>query len=134
MLRQRKPLPPHKITYIYALIDPRTDAIRYIGRTVNMEVRLSGHLSDMWGTPHKRGRLTRKEAWLAELLGSGLDPEIRLLSISTWERSQEDERTLVAHYISGGCDLTNALHPLSLGPHPNPRPRGLRGGACIGWT
>jgi hypothetical protein len=34
------------IAYIYALIDPRDNKIRYIGKTVSLRFRKSGHITE----------------------------------------------------------------------------------------
>lgn len=37
---------------IYALCDPDTNEVRYIGQTVNMAMRLQGHMADASGYVH----------------------------------------------------------------------------------
>lgn len=49
---------------IYALVDPRDGSYRYVGRTMNLRVRLAAHV------PH-RGENIRKRAWLADLWATG---------------------------------------------------------------
>lgn len=85
---------------IYALVDPRTDEIRYIGKTsIKPERRLTQHLYDST-TPK-----TRKDYWIRSL-GKTL-PELHILEVcsdSTW-------RELEAYWISLGraigWNLTN---------------------------
>lgn len=84
---------------IYALVDPRDDAIRYIGASVDPVKRLESHLRDKEGN--------RKCGWLSELKNLGLTPrliEIEIASESEWE---EAERWWIAECRAVGCDLTN---------------------------
>lgn len=84
---------------VYALVDPRDDQVRYVGKSVNVAVRVKAHLND-------RGS-TRKARWLQLLLREGLDPEVIVLETGSgdWERA---EVKWIAHFRSTGCDLTNA--------------------------
>jgi hypothetical protein len=53
---------------IYALVDPRTSQIRYVGQTLNHpEIRLDGHL-------HKKDENKAKRAWIDELRRLSLKP------------------------------------------------------------
>lgn len=68
---------------IYALIDPRNNAVRYVGQTiVPLEKRLSDHLS---GPTNGKMR-----AWFKELREMGLRPLIQLLE--TVDRKVLDRR------------------------------------------
>jgi predicted GIY-YIG superfamily endonuclease len=60
--------------YIYALEDPRTEKVRYIGMTTNPAKRLTQHLRDR-SNPLKR-------RWLSELLDDGEYPTLRILRSS----------------------------------------------------
>lgn len=84
---------------VYALVDPRDDQVRYVGKSVNVAVRVKAHLND-------RGS-TRKARWLQLLLREALAPEVVILEMGTgdWERA---EVKWIAHFRSTGCDLTNA--------------------------
>lgn len=58
---------------VYALVDPRTGGIRYVGSTAKqLAHRLTDHISS------KHGKAPRHR-WIKELHGLGLRPEIRLL-------------------------------------------------------
>lgn len=60
--------------YIYTLTDPRTDEVRYVGRTVQPHQRLYFHLND----PHT----DRVETWINELQENGLEPEMYLIDVA----------------------------------------------------
>jgi hypothetical protein len=56
-------------TFIYALIDPRTDYVRYVGKANKPLTRLRLHL-----LPAELEKNTHKAHWLKELLYSGFNP------------------------------------------------------------
>lgn len=89
--------------HIYALIDPRTNEIRYVGKARNVEKRLSRHL-------HEKAD-TYKCRWVNEMRRSGLAPVIFTLeSFIDPDDSQwpEAERFWISYLKSIGCRLTNA--------------------------
>jgi hypothetical protein len=59
--------------FVYALVDPTDDAIRYVGRTRNIKGRLTGHLS----SPAINNR--RKYNWIRKLRRRGLVPRLVVL-------------------------------------------------------
>lgn len=60
-----------KLTFIYALRDPRDNEIRYVGKSDNPHKRLIGHLSDT--------TVCYRTNWVAELRREKLIPEIMIL-------------------------------------------------------
>lgn len=91
-----------RIWYIYALIDPRTDEVRYVGVTVNTTQRLADHIkASAYETTHKAH-------WIKQLLVLGLRPVMQILEQGIGhEASTEAERRWVAHYRAEGAALTN---------------------------
>jgi hypothetical protein len=57
---------------IYALVDPRTDEIRYVGQTLDVGQRMKAHRRDKDGS--------ERAAWVSELLAEGLAPEVLVLT------------------------------------------------------
>ena len=90
---------------IYALIDPRNNAIRYIGATcIGIEKRLKYHLGEA-----KRHDGTHLWRWLRVLINLGLSPlATKLEAVSIESSWQERERYWIAHGRSRGWRLTNA--------------------------
>lgn len=85
--------------FIYALCEPDTMAVRYVGKANVVAARMKGHRSEK--------RSTRKCRWLASLRYRGLAPVIRVLEevpANAWEMA---ERHWIARFRSEGCDLTN---------------------------
>jgi hypothetical protein len=88
-------------TKIYVLRDPRTNAIRYVGKTVRSLVRrLSAHILR---SGEKR---THRDCWIAGLLMAGLKPVIEPIDVAGDDWA-EKERFWIAHFRAAGCDLTN---------------------------
>lgn len=88
--------------YIYALKDPRTDAIRYVGYTVNLSHRMRGHLYDCTREE------TYKARWIRGLIARNLQPIVEVLETGTgdWEAA---ERAWIEKLRAGGHRLTNIL-------------------------
>jgi len=88
-------------TFIYALCDPRTYEVRYIGKADNPHKRFHEHLIRTIGH-------TKKICWIRYLLRVGLRPIIQILEqcdLSVW---QQRERFWISFYKDIiGCELTN---------------------------
>ncbi len=86
---------------IYALKDPRTNEIRYIGKTsVGLDVRLRGHL-------HER-KNTLKREWVKNLKSENLQPTIHLLEeIENVDALNMAEKKWIAILPHLGVKLTN---------------------------
>jgi len=62
--------------FIYVLIDPTTEKIRYVGKTKNLpKTRLSGHITEA----KKLYNNTHKSRWIRKLLKQNLKPEIEII-------------------------------------------------------
>lgn len=89
---------------IYALVDPRTMALRYVGATRNALVkRVRQHLA-----PEKLARKTLLAAWLRELVAYGLRPYIMLIEhVAAYADWREAEKQRISELRAQGHDLTN---------------------------
>src|SRR3990167_10832280 len=87
------------VVYIYALCDPRDDAIRYVGRTVNLKDRYRNHLKAKWGT--------HRCCWIKGLKAIGLKPKMTVLEIVREAECRKAEIWWIAHLRENGYDLTN---------------------------
>lgn len=86
---------------IYKLIDPKTNEIRYIGRTVQtLTNRLKKHL--------KANDKSYRVNWIKSLANEGLTPLIELIcETNTFEDCCELEQFYIKKYKNIGCNLIN---------------------------
>src|SRR3990167_9855102 len=92
----------HRAVTIYALVDPRTGGVRYVGQTVKPESRLRGHLREARKNPERM----RKTRWIAEMFSCGLEPTLRQIYVV--ERCEADRvETALIDFWYTRCDLTN---------------------------
>lgn len=63
------------VAWVYALRDPRTDAVRYVGLTTNIHLRENSHHANTW--PDKSGVFLKR--WRQELESLNLKPRLQLL-------------------------------------------------------
>lgn len=89
--------------FIYALIDPRTDEIRYIGKTQyqTVEVRFKQHLKDS-----ARGKEYYVYRWMRILQQDGLIPQVCVLESGAGAGVDEAEKKWISWYRPWGR-LTN---------------------------
>jgi hypothetical protein len=90
--------------YIYALIDPTDDRVRYIGKTNNLKNRLKKHI----GECKKQGFWTPKNQWIKSLLDNNLTPIISPIFETTKEEVNQCEIEYIKRYRELESDLTNA--------------------------
>lgn len=92
----------NRITNIYILIDPLTEEVRYVGKTVKtLKERLSGHLYSI------KREDNHKTNWISSLLKKGEIPIIQFLDSCEWQYSQELEKHWISFYKKQGCKLVN---------------------------
>lgn len=86
---------------IYALVDPLSGRVRYVGWTVNLTVRIRDHLK-----PSRLLGRQRRDRWLNRLVLQGLRPNVVVLEevAADWAAA---ERRWIKHYRDAGMDLTN---------------------------
>lgn len=100
---------------IYALLDPRNQAMRYIGVTKHPERR--------WAKHNGNGQEAnlRKQDWIADLKGCGLRPIMKTLEIvQGQEEARAREAAWIGACVNAGIDLLNvaSLHPAPPPPTP----------------
>ncbi len=89
-------------TCIYALIDPRSNLVRYIGKADNPKSRfVRGHLRNV-----RENNICHRVSWIRGLINEGLRPEVKILFTPKKENWQEVERQTIAHYRQF-CNLVN---------------------------
>lgn len=85
--------------YIYGLVDPRNDEIRYIGASKNPRKRLIEHIRDT--------KRNYRVIWINKLKRENLLPGIIIIEECTEENWQERERYLISFYRNQNARLTN---------------------------
>ncbi len=86
-------------TFIYALIDPRDNKVRYIGKANKPKYRLQAHLTDK--------TKTHKCSWIKSLLKEDLKPELLIIDEVSFKEWQFWEQHYISLYKSWGFNLTN---------------------------
>lgn len=94
--------PREAYSYIYALSDPRTKAVCYVGKTNSLSGRYWAHCRDKKRTP--------KALWIQDLSRIGLLPEIDIVDFCKadsldWE---ELERKWISNFSAMGFKLLNS--------------------------
>ena len=90
-----------KIVYIYALVDPRYEKVRYVGKTINLQNRYEQHL--YWFDNSN----PRKDRWIKGLAKHGLKPELAILEQCNQSNWEEREKYWIAYYRGVHSDLIN---------------------------
>lgn len=91
-----------KPAYIYALTDPDTGDVRYVGKTNDLAGRLRRHI-----LPSALAKRCRRTNWLNWLLKAGKMPCITLLEEVSQDRWKERECYWIAFYRGIGAQLVN---------------------------
>ena len=88
-----RPYTGPKPIYIYALIDPRDQRVRYVGQSVDPERRLAHHLT--------RYTSIRVWTWTSKLRKLGLRPIVaRLAQVVPGARADHVERDVIVQYAA----------------------------------
>lgn len=90
-----------KSIFIYALCEPGTKTVRYIGKTSRPEKRLREHLASA------SRKQTHRDCWLSSL-PSGQFPAMEILDEVSAEKWEFFERAYIQVHREAGFDLTNA--------------------------
>jgi hypothetical protein len=89
---------------IYALIDPGTGEVRYVGKSVDPEIRFRAHLRE------KRNSIpSEKRAWIENLRDAGTQPTLKVLETVDADDWQSTEQKWIEFFRSIGANLTNIL-------------------------
>jgi hypothetical protein len=94
--------------YIYKLIDPMTNEIRYIGQTDNIKRRYNDHISSSFNE-NSDSYDTYKARWIRKLKSNNLLPFIEILEeCDNLEQSNIRERYYIDKLTIEGYKLTNS--------------------------
>ena len=87
------------MVFIYALCDPDTEMVRYVGKAKCIPSRLKSHRNEK--------RSTRKCRWLTCLCRRGVNPLVRILEEVADDKWEAAERLWIFYFRDQGCDLVN---------------------------
>lgn len=90
-----------KFVYIYALIDPITNELRYIGKTINIKKRLSRHITE------RNLFDSYKDRWIRKLVDLSYKPIIIVIDYVLENEWEYWEKFYISYYKMIGCRLTN---------------------------
>lgn len=97
------------MNFIYVLIDPRNNQVRYVGKTDNPERRLAAHLIEKYKS--------HKTNWIQGLIANGLKPILTIIEEIPEGQSWEDRECYwITYHRSIGCKLTNMTDGGEQGP------------------
>jgi hypothetical protein len=85
------------VTTIYGLVDPRSDKVRYVGRSIDVSTRFAKHVQAPQTPPMK--------AWIAALAEDGLKPVLRVLDVCADEESDIVETRWIRDLRASGVLL-----------------------------
>lgn len=88
------------VTSIYSLVDPRTNQVRYVGKSNSPKERFREHLSDISNS--------RKSRWICELKNEGLLPFLEILEVVDISKWQEREIFWIDRHTKNGIVLLNS--------------------------
>ena len=88
---------------VYALIEPTTKLIRYVGKTQQCyEIRYRNHLK------LRAGGRSKKDSWIFDLLKKRQKPDVIILSLHRSKKALDrKERYWIRHLTNLGFDLLN---------------------------
>ncbi len=89
-------------SFVYALIDPRNNELRYVGKTYRLKERIYDHLHHVG-----RGDQTYKARWLRLLVAEGLDPIVLTLAYVLHVEAAALEVQYIKTLRGYGVRLTN---------------------------
>lgn len=93
-----------KTVFIYALCEPGSGAVRYVGKAKNLTNRLAGHLCEA----RRSKRNNRRLSWIRARLSSGLTPELETIDEVLESEWQAAEAAYIEFYRDSGCNLVNS--------------------------
>lgn len=93
--------------YIYGLECPIAGVIRYVGKSINPQKRLRGHISGANNGSYRH----HTSAWLRKLIAAGLEPRLVILEEVVDGRDwRQAERSWIAKESELGWRLTNSTY------------------------
>ena len=93
-------------TFIYGLVDPITNKVRYVGKSINPKRRLYFHVREAQGNQLEN---SHKLNWIRKLLSQELCPTLKILQECAVDDWQKAEKYWISKYRKDKLGLTNVL-------------------------
>ena len=90
------------MTFIYALVDPETDEIRYVGKADSVKERFASHMREA-----KQGKHSYKCAWIRQVIEKQQMPKLIVLEEVSQDEWKKAEIYYIAEFKKLGHNLTN---------------------------
>lgn len=87
--------------FIYGLIDPLSNELRYVGKSIKPNNRLRKHISERF--THD----SYKDRWIRKIVDQGVRPELIIIDEVPYGEWQFWEQHYISYYKMIGCRLTN---------------------------
>ena len=100
--------------WIYALVDPRDQSVRYVGRSRHPIVRFYGHVSK--GTLAYAGANKRLYGWIEDLATAGVRPMLLLIERVPMKSAGDGERRWIDHFRPTGLLFNSTVDRTKLIP------------------
>ena len=93
--------------FVYALIDPRTNIVGYVGLTDDPKARFRQHLRADGSSESQR-----KNAWVRQILAEHVSPQMYVLEVvyDVREQAESRERYWISYYTNHQVLLVNKHH------------------------
>ena len=89
------------MVFIYMLIDPKSNQVRYVGKTTNINRRLRRHINERF--LHD----SYKDRWIRKLIDNNILPEIEVVDEVEKSNWGYWEKFYISYFNYLGCELTN---------------------------
>ena len=92
----------HAFTYIYALCDPETDLVYYVGQATSPKFRHRTHILEA----QSPDGISNKCIWTKGLLDRGMEPSLKVLLKVNKEFAIDYEKRMITYYKSTNINFT----------------------------
>lgn len=111
MSQYRKDRYTSNVHFVYVLIDPDTNAVRYVGKTNMLHIRFKDHIR---ATHYKGNRHAGRKLfqWLRTLGERDLEPIMSVIGYADCNQAVILEKFWIIYFLQRGAELTNSEQDL----------------------
>lgn len=99
-----------KEAFIYALLCPHTDQIKYIGKTSKLNIRMSHHINDAIAKDPRKYN-SKVQQWIRKLFLKGTFFKFKVIRKYPVHLIDRAEAYWINFYLASGYDLLNMMKP-----------------------